>query len=521
MEAALNSGRRNRTGGKKIWLATGLIALVGLFVLFVMSPMRLDDLTWGSEIGLQRLKNGFAGYNGRYASNLIVLGLLRLPAVLRALVQLAVMAGLVFSLRKILGGHSIACGIVIMLSLLLPLEIFTQTVTWVSGFSNYMFSALTVFFILAMELDIVERRVNPAPGWQALFYVTVFLGQMMLETATIYVCALSFALSVLYAFRYKKVSLALGIAFLLAVAGGVIMFSNGAYSAAVAGDASTTYKEIAVSKDFASMIGDYWNIFVTNIVPRWMGENSVINLLLTVLLVLLWNRRGQGRKICPVMQGIGVAFLALFFYDVIDAQWEQMFTIGNTIWAVGTIAFAIYLIATICLTVPGREKCPLLVVAFSQPILIGPLLVANPISARCFFHPWLFWVLLIGLLIRCLCETTEERAPVVEGLANNIGGITCGFVLVMLLVIIGGQSRSWQVEAMRRQEIARCLETGGKSIELPEVPWSAEYCYGANLFNDNEYWITNYKRYFGIPDDVKVTFVSYLGWMKEKQKTTS
>ena len=50
------------------------VALSGLAFLF---PLSGDDWSWGSSDGIGRLRDSFAGYNGRYLGNLSVLVLTR------------------------------------------------------------------------------------------------------------------------------------------------------------------------------------------------------------------------------------------------------------------------------------------------------------------------------------------------------------------------------------------------------------------------------------------------------------
>lgn len=79
-----------------------LLIGVALLVMFAMSFPRLDDLTWGSSMGLDRLRSWFAGYNGRYVGNIIVILLTRLPAWFRAVVELVVLGGALYCAHSVL-----------------------------------------------------------------------------------------------------------------------------------------------------------------------------------------------------------------------------------------------------------------------------------------------------------------------------------------------------------------------------------------------------------------------------------
>ena len=69
--------------------------------MLALSFPRLDDLTWGSSVGLDRLSNWFAGYNGRYVGNLIVIALTRLPTVVRAGAEVAILCLLFYYARRL------------------------------------------------------------------------------------------------------------------------------------------------------------------------------------------------------------------------------------------------------------------------------------------------------------------------------------------------------------------------------------------------------------------------------------
>ena len=76
-------------------------------------------------------------------------------------------------------------------------------------------------------------------------------------------------------------------------------------------------------------------------------------------------------------------------------------------------------------------------------------------------------------------------------------------------------SLSWRVQTVRQKIIRNAVEHGVETIVLPEVPWSGTYSYGANISNSDNYWLTNYKRYYGIPMDTRLEFRDYYKWSAE------
>ena len=74
---------------KEILKDKKLLCLIGAFlvlyvIMLLIIPENLDDWAWGSKEGIDRLKEGFQGYNGRYVSNIIAMGMTKVPKVLSA-----------------------------------------------------------------------------------------------------------------------------------------------------------------------------------------------------------------------------------------------------------------------------------------------------------------------------------------------------------------------------------------------------------------------------------------------------
>lgn len=123
-------------------------------ILACLFPYSGDDWAWGSEIGAERLENWFEGYNGRYAGNLLVMTLTRSKALCVAVMALCfVLTGFLPSVFA--GAKRItpfALGTVLLL--IIPGDVFAQSIVWTSGFSNYVPPALLtlLYFILTKNI---------------------------------------------------------------------------------------------------------------------------------------------------------------------------------------------------------------------------------------------------------------------------------------------------------------------------------------------------------------------------------
>ena len=165
--------------------------IILFFVMFYMSPYRLDDWTWGSKVGINHLMNHFHGYNGRYFGNIIVLLLLRIPAVFRATIQVVIMILVFKTIRPIMQHNPLQIVLFLCLFLLMPIGVFAQSISWISGFSNFVLSLLLVTHVFSYA---VITNTDVATTWEKKLgnAVIVFLGCLVLETATIYIVCILF-----------------------------------------------------------------------------------------------------------------------------------------------------------------------------------------------------------------------------------------------------------------------------------------------------------------------------------------
>ena len=162
-----------RNTDKKILIFSVVIFSVFALLAYLF-PYSGDDWAWGSEIGAERLQNWFEGYNGRYAGNLLVMTLTRSKGLCVFVMALClVLAGLFPSLfAGVKGLASFALGTVFLL--VIPGEVFTQSVVWTSGFSNYVPPALLTLFYFIITKNIFGNEI---PRYRAFVpFVSLFMG---------------------------------------------------------------------------------------------------------------------------------------------------------------------------------------------------------------------------------------------------------------------------------------------------------------------------------------------------------
>ena len=180
-------------------ITPGVLVLGPLFLLLsalaLLFPPSGDDWAWGSSVGIERLHEHFADYNGRYLGNLAVLLLTRTPwltpfvvagtlcLLLRLLVESA-------GIRK-LGGYLTGAALLVAM----PHGEWRQTVVWVSGFSNYTLAGgCLLVFVLSIQRDWTKPGRIPAPALVVVFLFAV-ASQLFIEHVTVFILLASLAKS--------------------------------------------------------------------------------------------------------------------------------------------------------------------------------------------------------------------------------------------------------------------------------------------------------------------------------------
>lgn len=510
--------KKNETEQKSWSQCITLIAIIALFfILMYQSPFRLDDLAWGSERGIERLQRGFRGYNGRYIGNLIVIILTRFPAGLRVLMEMAILVGGIWNVWILLKRNNDILMLFLALLLAAPPAIFNQTILWVSGFSNFVVSAVFVFYIFRICMEMLEGTVDISFKTGVVHVLLIFMGQMILETGSIYTIILLFFTGICILVQKKKVPIYLSAYFIGACAGAAVMFSNSSYRAAVLGNGDT-YKKISISGDFFQLINTWWTKYTTQIFPNWIQNIPLINLLLILCIVILcfWS----ASRFSGMIQMLGAFFAAWIVFNIQKPDWNSLIPYGVYLNAIVGIVWMIYVLVSIMmLNIEYTEKRLLLFAAGSQIFMVSPLIVADPLTDRCFFQNYVFWVLLICMLLR-LCLLKLADIKISRKIKRFMKLMPNCFVIGTLFMLVASQFMSWRVADIRKAEIEKCLEENADSIILPYNPSESTYCYGDNIANDNRSWIYKYKMYYDIPREVNLTFVDYNTYvtMKEQKK---
>lgn len=290
--------------------------LVTLFILIFLffswltwnTPLTGDDWTWQSQRGLDRLKNYFENYNGRYLSNILEIILVR-SEWLRIIFQGIISAALVyFTVKSTTKKITVATSLLaLILILTIPIQVYAQTFGWTAGYVNYVVSIVAILIYISIVSNIFKKE---EPKYKKITIIAValigFCTQLLVEHMTLFAVYTAILVVIWAKLKYKKF-FAVHISYLVStLVGAVVMFSNGAYLNVFLG--KDTYREISD----ATLIEKIITIYSGNM-HRYIFENNTwIVLFVSIVGVLVFEKYQAKSLSMKILKKIAVFYFYIY-----------------------------------------------------------------------------------------------------------------------------------------------------------------------------------------------------------------
>lgn len=480
-------------------LAILLFALLSLFF-----PYTGDDWAWGSSIGTERLNSFFANYNGRYLGNLLVMALTRSKLLNIVVLSLSYYGACYLCCRYAEKKRNLILIFSLGLFFVMPRGMFMQSVVWTSGYSNYVPSALISMLYLVMVKNIAYEK---APEYGKFSFILTFLmgfcGALFMENITLFNVCLGFAVIGYCLIKFKKV-FSCHTGFLAgAIIGAVCMFTNGAYLKIASG--SDGYRSTASG---LSGITDTLKSHLMVSVDNLIFSNCVMCIVATLVLSALVFRyvsssTDKASKTASVVAlTLNYASMAVIIMENVSSG-NGMFPALQAkrvqILTAGIYVLSVFLISFLCIDKHRRFKTMLPL--YCVPVVVAPLLLVNPIGSRCFFVAYLFMMAYIADVFAYLVKDSKLNSITVKSLVY-LGCVTLVCQAIIYLSIFFPVYTCDQ----KRNDFAKAQsDNGEKTVYICELP-NRSYLWTSSPVN--EPWITRYKLFYGLKEDVQFSFVS-------------
>lgn len=459
-------------------------SLLFFIYLFYNTPLGHDEWKWADLVSIELLKNGFQNYNGRYLGNLFIMIVVRntMARVLLLATGLVLMLHLMVRLTETEHSeYSLIFLLSFILLFIMPSTLYRQSLGWIAAYTNFI--PPIILFLLWVKWLFDDRKRSPI-----FVFIIALSHQLFSEHNTILFWLIATGFLAIQLHKSKLVDSFCGISFLGATIGIVVMFSNSSYRRAASDDSG--YKQIG--QNLSELSGKIERLFLTN----GFKNNSILLAIIAILLIVLISKRKENTR-RVIIAAILLSFATFFcIWMNLNPNW-QLFGHHKITLIFTCLLSAIHSISVLVImsdTLVGVSKYKTILFWTSSIVIMAPLLLADPIGARCFIATYVFQCLTALILLQELLDSSNYSKSAIISIALSIA-IAISICYCSIFSQVGSAMRS------REEYIENAINTEKKVITLEKLP-NSEYM----MFTEppDDYWLVFFRHYYGIQDDVDV-----------------
>lgn len=413
-----------------------LLLLLFVFLGYVLVTcatqfMQGDDYLWYFTFAYDELNSWFMP-NGRYVSNALTYVMIRYSAVRWIIFPMLLLAllgllGAMPSARS--AGELRSFWLALGLFLLMPTDIYANVIYFMSAYVIYVLPVVCALIYLLLAF---RYRENPNARQSVLRCCLVFVvgavGALCLESMTVYACCLGLFMVIWSFFADRKRGLAMHLCYFIGTAlGAVAMLTNEQYNIiAVDDQAGNRFFELDLSDVFVRMY--------RYVMPRFAKTNVWLVLLIGLALYYLYAKadRSGWSKSRSRYAALSSAMVAMFaVYSLFTNFVSPLIEIS---WAMRIYAFEMAIAFLYCVAVlylvylllPPNMLFRIAIYLCSAVINSFIFCFVSPITSRCFFANYVFWLLAALEIIMYVCR---EKQFMPLRLVQVAVSALCGFML--------------------------------------------------------------------------------------------
>lgn len=453
--------RKNRKTALPLILVFSVISAFSLF-------MNGDDYLWFFS-GTDKDLASWTMANGRIFSNKVTVLLTRnIP--FRIVFVALTLSFLLFFLVKIMEFHktSVPLRSYLFLSLvvLIPCRTYKQTILWISGFTNYVFSVAISVAFLYFVFKCIFDDWKPKALSSVVFLISGFIGGLCVEHITIYNVVMGIVSSVFILKLKKKGSLHSLMYLTGSVCACFFMFSNKYYSDIYSGSDSVG------ERVFKFEFSDIYQNALSNVALHYTKDFWIIPVIISLCFTILYYRRTGKLKntdsakiclsICLIYSGYSV--FTSCFSDLRPINENMKTVVSETVFSFMYVISVVYL--TYCfLEKDGIKRA--FIYLISSLLVTLPFIFLSPVSPRCFFANYIFWILFAGELF-CFTFNAVKKKKAVDLIENAMRLVALSLVFMISFVSLSNR----YFDDLRYDYIREQLDSGVKNINIMALPYT-------------------------------------------------
>lgn len=445
-----------------------------VFCFIVISGFTLfmccDDYIWFYAFSDDRLES-YASPNGRYFTNFITrVSVQCLP--LFSIFYIISFGSLVILIEKLVRKKNIPITVsllsVFILIQLIPSKTYTEVFRWISGFNNYCFAFVftLIYIIFTFNLLFTDHKAKSITAF--LLLVLGIVSCLCVEHLTIYNIIFSiFALITTYV-RKKRFSFHHFCFLIGAVFGAIIMFSHSQYHT-IAAD-----KDDLGTRGFEFSIADTLMQTLRFVLPHFCKDFWILHIIITIAFTAFYYRIRNDKKpkyacVCLTFCWIFVTYL--FFSSVFqDIAVLSSAMKGRAIELAITFLYVCALIYNSTVYLEKNERIRALVYLLSSILLTLPFALVSPVTARCFFIEYAFWILFVLEVVFCFMNDINKQFFVF--FQNILTCISCCIIIMFANMNI----TNFYYDYVRYKYLQEQMSINTKKVDLITLPYQ-KYAY--------------------------------------------
>lgn len=273
---------------------------------------------------------------------------------------------------------------------LIPATVYQQVIRWKSAFPNYCLGAVFSFIFIIFALRVLFDDYKPKWIISLGFVVLGFAGALCVEHITLYNIAVCFYFFIVF-IKHKKSVLHIIPFFVGTLSGAALMFMHPQYHVIA------TEGDNLGMRNFNFSLSDVLMQVYRYIIPSFCRNFTVIHLIVTVSFVFLFFKTPDTKKNKYNMPCVVICIL-FTLYSFFSSSLQGLVNLSDSMKSSSIeLAFTfLYFCALIYNTFfyLNKDNCiRALLFLLSTVVLTAPFLFVSPVTYRCFFNEYLFWIL--------------------------------------------------------------------------------------------------------------------------------
>jgi hypothetical protein len=429
-----------------------------------------DDYIWYFADKYEAL-NSYINPNGRYFSNYVTRLLVKYSSFRFLFVSITIIA-LILLLSRFIGfGFDndrypvLKKSIILSLLILLPVKTYAETFLWISGFTNYIFSALGTLIYVIILFNVLFKNGNFKIYHYILFPVIALSIGLCVEHIAIYNVILAIASIILLRYKKQKFYIPPFGFLIFSCLAVIIMFFNKNYSEIYeSGDSLGTR---GFNFDFSEWLMNAFRY----VVPNYTKKIFVVNIIIALSFsVISYYKKDIFKKSKYALVSMITVFLYAAYSLFTSAGYADIVPL-NINFKIRGCEFAFMFLYVVSLAYliwiffRNDRGLKLYFYLISTILLAMPFMFVNPVTARCFFVNYIFWILFACELLFYVFEITNIDLKQ-TGQFLSLIVCSCFIAVILNISVVNKYYYNLRIDFLKNQ-----LQEGRKSnilvIDLP------------------------------------------------------